>query len=734
MDRPATPLRKLLLASALVALASPALGSTPAETARWRTEASRVTIARDEWGIAHIAGRTDADAVFGETYAQAEDDFSRIAANYLTALGRTAEARGAAQDAIWQDLRQRLYVDPADLRTRYRASPAWLRALMDSWADGLNFYLATHPTTHPKVLTRFEPWMALSFTEGSIGGDIERISLTDLAAFYGARLPRTAEETGALPKEPRGSNGIALAPALTRDGHALLLINPHTSFYFRSESQMTSGEGLNAYGASTWGQFFIYQGFNPNAGWMHTSSGVDSVDEYAETVVRRGARRFTRFGAKRVPLTARPVTLAYRRPDGSLARRTFTTWHSHHGPIVALRDGKWIAEALMWKPVPALEQSWLRTKTHDLASYLAVAERKANSSNDTIFADAKGEIAYLHPQFVPIRDNRFDYRGTVDGSDPATDWQGLHSLSALPQALSPHSGYVMNTNNWPWTAAGPDSPRAADFPRYMDSAGENARGIHAAMLLKNVRAVTPESLRALAFDPYLPAFATLIPQLLAAYDALPQADPQRARLASPIALLRGWDFRWSAASTATSLAVFWGDGLARDVGPFAKAERRNIPDYIAARVTPAAKLAALGAAADKLTHEFGGWQVPWGDINRFQRLDDAIDPHFDDRRPSYPVPFTSAQWGSLASFGARPYANTRRYYGTSGNSFVAIVEFGPKVRAWAVMAGGQSGEPAAPHFADQIPRYASGDLRPIHFWPADVAAHAARTYRPGETR
>ncbi|MDQ2891518.1 MAG: penicillin acylase family protein [Pseudomonadota bacterium] len=736
MDRPARALRNPLPVSFVAVMllaAAPAQAQSP-DLARWRAEAARVTITRDDWGIAHVHGKSDADAVFGAIYAQAEDDFARVEANYLTALGRTAEApigKRGGEGAIWADLRQRLYVDPVALQAEYHRSPAWLRALMDAWADGLNYYLATHPATKPQVLTRFEPWMALSFTEGSIGGDIERISLSELASFYGGTpVAMTDEELGRRPQEPKGSNGIAIAPKNTVNGHALLLINPHTSFFFRSELQMTSDAGLNAYGASTWGQFFIYQGFNAHAGWMHTSSGVDNVDEFAETVA--GGRY--RYGTALRPLTTRAITLRFRRADGTMGSRTVTTYATHHGPIVAKRGDTWIAEALMWRPIPALEQSWLRTRATDLASYVTVAQRQANSSNDTIFADAKGEIAYLHPQFVPIRSERFDYTRAVDGADPATDWRGLTPLAKLPQAIDPGTGYVANSNNAPWTAAGADSPKAADFPAYMDTAGQNARGVHAALLLENRHDFTPERLMTAAFDSYLPAFATLIPQLVAAYDALPKGDARRARLAEPIALLRGWDYRWGAASQPTSLAVFWGDTLWRDVGEFARAERVNVPDYIATRVTPEVKLAALQAAVDRLTRDFGGWRVKWGDINRFQRLDDAIDPHFDDARPSTPVPFTSAQWGSLASFGARAYANTKRYYGTSGNSFVAVVEFGPKVRAWAVTAGGESGDPASPHFRDEIDRYASGKLRPVYFYPEDLTGHVERRYRPGERK
>jgi acyl-homoserine-lactone acylase len=730
MDRPPRALRDPLFALAL--LASPAAAhAESADLPGWRAQAARVTITRDDWGIAHVHGKSDADAVFGAIYAQAEDDFARIEANYLTALGRTAEAKG--EGGVWADLRQRLYVDPAMLQAEYRRSPRWLRDLMDAWADGLNYYLATHPDTKPQVLTRFEPWMALSFTEGSIGGDIERISLSELASFYGdAQVAMSDEELGRRPQEPKGSNGIAIAPKNTVEGHALLLINPHTSFYFRSELQMRSDAGLDAYGASTWGQFFIYQGFNAHAGWMHTSSGVDVVDEFAEMVVERDGKRAYRYGKKLRAVTAQPVTIAFRKPDGSMGKRTFTTYRTHHGPIVAKRGDKWIAEALMWRPIPALEQSWLRTKATDLRSYLAVAKRQANSSNDTIFADAKGEIAYLHPQFVPVRDDRFDYTRAVDGADPATDWHGLTPLARLPQAIDPNAGYVVNTNNAPWTAAGPDSPKAIDYPRYMDTAGQNARGVHAEMLLNGRHDFTADRLMAAAFDSYLPAFAKLIPQLVSAFDALPAGDPRRERLAGPIATLRGWDYRWGAESQPTSIAVFWGDALWREVGEFARAERMNVPDYIATRVQPEAKLAALQAAMDRLIRDFGTWRVAWGTINRFQRLDDAIDPHFDDAQPSTPVPFTSAQWGSLASFGARSYPNTKRYYGTSGNSFVAVVEFGPRVKAWAVTAGGESGNPASPHFRDQIDRYVSGKLRPVYFYPEDLKGHVQRRYQPGD--
>ncbi|SEH02280.1 acyl-homoserine-lactone acylase [Nonomuraea solani] len=719
------------LAAVAVALPAEAQALVTPELAAWRAQAARVTITRDDWGIPHIAGRTDADAVFGMIYAQAEDDFNRIERNYLVSLGRLAEAEG--ESAIWQDLRQRLFVDPETLKRDYAKSPAWLRGLMRAWADGLNYFLATHPGVRPRVLTRFEPWMPLSFSEGSIGGDIERVPLSQLEAFYGGHpMEMTDEELGLLFREPRGSNGFAIAPNHTRNGHALLLINPHTSFFFRSEQHVTSGEGLNAYGAATWGQFFIYQGFNANAGWMHTSSGVDNVDEFAETIVTGpDGRRSYRHGGTLRPVTTKKITLSYRTADGGRARRAFTTYATHHGPIVREADGRWIAFALMNKPVEALQQSFLRTKVRDYAGFLDVAAFKANSSNNTLFADSKGEIAFLVPQFMPVRDDRFDYRRPVDGSDPATGWRGLHSLASLPQAVNPENGWVFNTNNWPWTAAGADSPRAADHPRYFDQAGENPRGPQAIRVLTARRDFTPRTLIEAAFDPYLTAFARLLPGLATAWDKLPDDDPRKAALSGPVALLRGWNHRWAADSAPTSLAVFWGEALWARTLQAARDAGMSVWDYMADRATDAQRLESLTEAVDRLTQDFGGWRVPWGEINRFQRNDGEIVQKFDDAKPSRSVPFTSAQWGSLASFGARRHPGTKRYYGTSGNSFVAVVEFGPRLRAWAITAGGASGHPGSPHFNDQAERYANGDLRPVYFYPDDLKGHIERTYHPG---
>ena len=723
-------MKKGILTLLLVSLAC-APQETNIEVAAWEAQAQNVTIIRDDWGVPHIYGETDADAVFGMIYAQAEDDFNRIEVNFLNSQGRLAEAEG--EDEIWRDLRMKLFIDPTDMQAQYEVSPQWLKDLMDAWASGLNYYLYTHPEVEPRVLTRFEPWMALTFSEGSIGGDIERVNLGRLEAFYGqpnnaraALDPEPSSTTLAMVpsglsepdmnEEPTGSNGIAIAPTNTSAGNALLLINPHTSFFFREELHMVSEQGLDAYGAVTWGQFFVYQGFNENAGWMHTSSGVDNIDEFVETVVEREGTLYYRYGDEERPVTVRQVTVPYK-TDTGMAEREFTVYRTHHGPIVREVDGAWVSVALMEEPMNALIQSYMRTKAQNYDEYIEVMRTHTNSSNNTVFADSEGNIAYLHSNFIPVRDTRFNYLQPVDGSDPATDWQGVHTIEETPNSVNPSVGWLQNTNNWPFSAAGPDSPRREEFPVYVQRSGENARGLHAMRVLEGKTDFTLQSLIDAAFDSYLTGFEELIPALVRAYDQTDASNPLKAELTDQVNILRDWDLRWSVESIATSLAIFFGEETRR-----LDATERELPQQ---------QLQALSVASARLEADFGSWRTPWGDINRFQRLTGDIVQPFDDAGPSTPVGFPSGRWGSLASFGARAYPQTKKWYGTSGNSFVAVVEFGDQVRARAVTAGGLDSDPSSPHFNDQAELYATGDLREVYYYRADVEDHMEREYHPG---
>lgn len=705
-----------------------------AEITAWKKQAKAITIIRDKWGIAHVYGKTDADAVFGLLYAQCEDDFDRVEMNYITAMGRLSEVFGEEQ--LYNDLRARLYNDTLRAIRLYQQSPSWLQRLMDSFAAGANYYLATHAAVRPRLITRFQPWMPLLFSEGSIGGDLTSISLSQLKGFYSnIELPKEVVDDSA---EPRGSNGFAIAPSRSETGNALLLINPHTSFYFRSEVHVVSEEGLNAYGAVTWGQFFVYQGFNEHCGWMHTSTYADAVDEYLETVAKRGDSVVYRHAGKWKPVGKRTVSISSKSGE-QVIKRSFTVYDTHHGPVIAKKGDKWMTIHMMDDPVNALQQSFLRTKAKGYEEYKQVMRLNGNSSNNTVFADKNGTIAYWHGNFIPKRDPGLDWNRPVDGSDIRSDWKGLHPIEEIIQVYNPSNGWIQNCNSTPFTAAAENSPKRENFPAYMAPDGQNFRAINADRVLRAQEKFSMAGLIAAAYDPTLTAFEKLLPSLEKAHSASQDTDLKR-KLSEPVDLLLKWDYRTGVQSAQATLAMAWGRKLqgvamARIPEDEIAGRRSDVVfqvEYMISATTDVEKLAALEAAVEDLRRDFGTWQVAWGDVNRFQRLTGKIEETFDDQQPSLPVGFASSFWGSLAAFGSRTYPNTKKLYGSVGNSFVAVVEFGEKIKARSIVTGGSSSRPASPHFTDQAAMYATGTFKDVLFYKDDIVRSMESRYSPGK--
>jgi acyl-homoserine lactone acylase PvdQ len=527
-----------------------------AELKRLSNIAERITIIRDDYGVPHIYGKTDADAVFGLLYAQAEDDFTRVERNYIWAIGRLAEIEG--EKAIYSDLRARLFMTTEEAKIAYASAPEWLQLLCQSFADGLNYYLASNPKVTPKLITHFEPWMPMFFFEGSIGGDIEQIPLGGIESFYGDDenfvVNNNLETNVSEFIEPKGSNGFAISGEHTASGNSMLLINPHTSFYFRGEVHVVSEEGLNAYGAVTWGQFFVYQGFNENTGWMHTSTRLDFMDEFIEDIDKIDGNLVYRYGSDYRPVTTKEVTLRYK--DGeNMAERTFPMYRTHHGPVTHKIDGKWVATKINWDPVNALKQSFIRTKNKGHKGFREMMDIRTNSSNNTVYADSDGNIAYYHGNFVPKRNTKFDFTQPVDGSNPETDWQGIHEVDEIVTLLNPENGWLQNCNSTPFTAAGEYSPNPEDYAIYMAPDLENFRGLHAVDLLSNMSDLTLDGLITMAYDPYLPAFEALLPGLISAFDQLNSDNKSHS---AAINVLREWDYKTASDSIAMTIAHFYG--------------------------------------------------------------------------------------------------------------------------------------------------------------------------------
>ena len=702
------------------------------ESERWEKQAQTIEIIRDDYGVPHIYGKTDADAVFGLLYAQCEDDFNRVEQNYIWATGRLAEVEG--DEALYSDLRAKLFMTEDEAKANYEKSPDWLKKLCDAFADGVNYYLHTHPEVKPKLLTRFEPWMPMYFSEGSIGGDIERIRTSEIKAFYEGNMEIPESEIMAIEKkeemaEPQGSNGIAISGDLTQSGNAMLLINPHTSFYFRGEVHVVSEEGLNAYGAVTWGQFFVYQGFNEKTGWMHTSTYTDVMDEFKENITSLEGKILYQYGEELRPVEVSEITLKYKSGEG-LKEKKFPAYRTHHGPITHMEDGKWTASAMMWEPVKALEQSFVRTKKEGYKGFREMMDIRTNSSNNTVYADAEGNIAYFHGNFIPKRDVSFDYSRPVEGWDPKTDWQGLHTVEENILVLNPENGWIQNCNSTPYTSALEFSPKKEDYPYYMSRDQENFRGIHAISLLKDTEGYTLDSLIELAHDPYLPAFKALIPGLIKAYY---MHDDRNPKLQEAIAELADWDFKTSKESVAMTLAHFYGTQYYKEGSyPEGLIPMERV-QYWGSLSPNGEKLRIFETVIDRLITDFGTWKLPWGEVNRYQRLNGDIQQQFDDDKPSLAVGFASGRWGALAAYGARyETEGAKKIYGTRGNSFVAAVEFGDKVKAKTILAGGQSGNPNSPHFDDQTQKYINVDWKDALYYRGDVLRKAKETYRPGK--
>lgn len=717
------------------------------ESERLQEIADRVTIIRDDFGVGHIYAPTDADAVFGLLYAQAEDDFARVERNYIWATGRLAEIEGEA--ALYSDLRAKLYMTEEEAHKAYADAPVWLQELCDAFADGLNFYLAKNPQVKPQLLERFHPWMPFYFFEGSIGGDIEQIPLPRMEAFYSqietmqTNLPIAAQTPESsypvfvaqnndlartIFEEPAGSNGIAVDGTLTESGNPMLLINPHTSFYFRGEYHVVSEEGLNAYGAVTWGQFFIYQGFNEHNGWMHTTTAADFMDEFVEDIVRINGQLQYRYGDDLRPVQISEISLQVN-DNGQLSERRFPAFRTHHGPITHSIEDRWVVTRINWNPVDALRQSYLRMKTADYSEFREMMDIRTNSSNNTVYADDSGNIAYFHGNFMPRRDPLFDYLQPVDGSNPSTDWQGVHPVDETIFIHNPSSGYIQNSNSTPFTAAGAQSPKAEDYPAYMAPDAENFRAVHSIPLLENAQALTLDSFLDLAYDNYMPGFAQLIPGLVSAWDANSDNWPH---IEAPIQKLREWDLRTNTESVAMSLAHFYGIMAAQNIDTPNEMTQMEQVNWIGTDSAPEDRLQVFSDTVAQLNASFGSWDTPWGEINRFQRLSGDIALQYDDNAPSLAVGMGSGRWGALASYGARAFPGTNRIYGSSGNSFVAVVEFGERVKAKSILAGGQSSSPNSVHFDDQAQRYVNRDFKEVAYYREDVDRRASSSYHPGE--
>jgi acyl-homoserine-lactone acylase len=670
-----------------------ALSAAPAPAPLARS----VTIYRDTYGVPHIFAKTDAGAVFGLMYAQAEDNFWQLETDYIHALGRLAEVDG--ESGLSNDVLRRAWEVERRGREHYQKATPQLRALCDAFAAGLNYYLERHPAAKPRLLTHFEPWYLLVDELGAPAGT----GITQAERRRAFPILGAAPASGAVPDENEGSNMWAVSPARSATGHALLLINPHVGFFGggqRYEAHLHSAEGLDVSGFAILGTAYIRSGFNRYLGWSHTNNYAQTADVYLETFDVINDPLAYRYGNQHRKAVEWTDTLRVKTAAG-VDTRQVTFRKTHHGPILGMRAGQGLAVRSAVNG-GVTEQRWAMSRARNLKEFQAALARRTLTGSNTIYADVAGNIYYLHGNAIPRRSTKYDWSRPVDGADPETDWQELHAIEELPQVLNPKSGFVQNCNSTPFLTSGPeDNPNRASYPAYMAPEPDTPRAQRSRAILSGDRKFTFADWALAGLDTKVGIAAERLRDL----DAV--TDPALAELVST---LRAWDQTGRIDSVATTLFVRWEE-----------ARRAGTRD-------PAA---ALALVKSELEGAFGTWRIAWGDVNRLQRIHTSGTlENFSDDRPSLPVPGAPTFTGTIFTFGTRAVPGQKRRYGTVGDTYVAVVDFGRRPEARSLLVFGESADPASKHYTDQSPLYSAGQFKPALFELKEIKKHTERKYRP----
>ena len=690
-----------LLALMLVALSfcgAHAQDQSPATLAR------TVTIYRDTYGVPHVFGRTDASTVFGFAYAQAEDNFWRVEENFINALGRASELYG--EKSLEEDRLNHALEIPRLAQAEYARLDPHMRSLCDAFAAGFNYYIAQHPETRPRLLTKIEPWYTLAF----IRYNYFQNGFARDRGLRGAQFQTAHNEIDLKPHT--GSNGWVINPSRSAGGHALLFINPHLPFFGPGqvyEGHVHSDDGWNFTGYTRFGFPLPYVGHNENGGWVSTDNSADLTDVYMETFDDPARPLAYKYGNGYRMATERVEEIRVKTAAGMETRR-FTMRKTHHGPILGSRDGKLLAIRM----AKFESDGWLRewydmTRANSLAALKKAIAPLNMLFGNVMYGDRQGNTWYLYNGAVPKRDPRFDWTKPVDGSDPATEWQGYHTMSELPQMTNPKTGWMQNCNTTPFLLTSEGNPHPKQFPKYMVQEGDNPRGAISREILASKASFTFDEWRRVAFDNRVMSAGTRLPELLGALK-----ENQNPRLREVHDELARWDRRSTNDSVAMTLFSLWHDRVSRD---------RSLNH-----------LKAITDVVETLERDFGTWRVAWGELSRLQRLDESKDEQFQDSKTSIPVYGVNGNDGAVFTVYVAPMPGQKRRYGVAGGSYISVVEFGPRVRALSIHTFGASGDPRSKHYMDQAALYARGEFKPAWFTLDEIRANLESAYHPGEEK
>jgi acyl-homoserine-lactone acylase len=725
-----------------LAMQSSFTARTEAQTKDLEKIAKSVTIYRDTWGVPHIYGPTDYSVMFGFVYTQAEDNFWQIEDSYIQALGRASEVYG--QKSLAADITNRALEIGSTSQADYAKLSGSMKEICQATADGLNYFLEKNPQVKPRLITRFEPWHLLAFgrfaqyqlfiykrnglKDAETLAAIPEVKANGTTGYL--HIPTNDRVEAGMGDDVIGSNMWALSPSKSASGHAMLFINPHQPFFGPGqwiEGHLHSDSGWNLSGATFPGSPFPSLGHNEYLGWSHTVNEPDITDLWEEKFDDPKNPLNYKYGNGYRTATAWTDTIKIK-TDKGVETKSFTFRKTHHGPIVAIRDGKPLAIRMAkFEDYSVLEQRYQMGKARNFKEFKAAMSRLAMPMFNTMYADRDGNIWYLYNGAVPKRDTKYDWTKPVDGSDPGTEWKGYHSIKELPQVFNPAAGWTQNCNATPFlaTAEGSkDNPALQGFPGYMISEKDNGRSRISRRVLSERAKFTFDDLAKAAFDTRCIEAETLIPKVAAEWEKLKASDPAKAeKTAEAIQLLKAWNGVSSFDSEAMPLFALW--SYTRSLQQAQSMVKDN----------PYPELAILEYSMGEIAKAWGTWKVKWGEFARIERVHTSgeLEP-FSDEKYSLPVAGGPGTAGIVFNFYPTPAKGQKRRYGVAGHSYVSVVEFGQQPRALSLLQFGQTADPNSKHYFDQAELYSKMQFKPGWFTLEEIKANLESSYHPGEPR
>ena len=687
-----------------------------------------VVIRRDTLGVPHIFGKTDADAAYGLGYAHAEDDFQTIQQALVAARGKLGVAYGidaAPNDYMVQLLRIWDVVD-----AKYDTIPPDIQAIMQGYADGLNYYAALHedevllpevfPLSGQDVAAGFIHRVPLFFgLDGALGelfaetrqGTVSQKEIGDRRLEIAYQSPISN-----LPSSVKyGSNVIAVGPNRSENGETFLAVNSHqpwegpVAWY---EAHMVSEEGWNMVGGLLPGSPTITHGHNKHLGWAFTVNSPDLIDIYVLEMNPDNPDQYLFDGEWRdLEVGQAPITVTlFGRFRWTVKQEVL--W-SVYGPTVRQDHGVYALRYAGMGEIGHVEQFVRLNKATNLAEWQAALRDGPLPMFNVGYADEEGNIFYVYNGRIPLRTEGYNWQQYLPGNTSDTLWTDYLPFDELPQVNNPPSGFIQNANSSPYrTTLGEGNPDEANFsPTLGINDTMSNRSLRMLTLFGGDESITQDEFYSYKYDMTYDAEADIVRMVSMILAEPPPSDPDEQ---AAYELLASWDWQSTPDSTGATIAILTLNYLLE-----AEDTHMSVSNMTGGEFTAVSIQNSFSQAVDLLLENFGSVEVPWQEVNRLVRgkVDLGLGGSPD---------VLHAIYGELGEDG--------RFHGIAGDSDILMVTWQPdgSVSSQSIhQYGSATQDETSPHYADQAPIFVARELTPVWFTEADILANLEEEYRPG---